>query len=128
MFKATKLSKQQYLRGDTIIFSEVLNNIGEGYDPRYGLFVAPLTGTYYFTVQLYISGGATANVGIFVDDECAAAARLTLRNTSCENLSVVVRLKFGDVVYVKQIANTRSDAYKATPTHHFNTFSGVFIR
>ena len=128
MFKATKLTKQQYQQGNTMIFPKVLYNIGDGYDPRYGVFVAPLAGTYYFTVQLYISGGSTTDVGIYVDKECVAWAKLTTRNNSCETFAVVVTLKFGDVVYVKQISKTRPDTYQATSTDLFNTISGVFIR
>lgn len=126
MFRAANLTKQLYLKGDTMIFPELLNNIGEGYDPRCGCFVTPLAGTYYFTVQLYIFADMDTDFGIYVNDECIAWAKLRPDNNSCENLSVVVSLKIGDTVYVKQISKVLFNAY-LTNQQSFLTHFLVFL-
>ncbi|XP_060551477.1 uncharacterized protein LOC132713046 [Ruditapes philippinarum] len=129
MFKAVQINKRRYSDGETIIFSDVITNTGDGYDHKYGLFVTPLTGTYYFTVQLYIlANRAALDIGIYVNDECIAWARLSHREDSCGNLAVVANLNLGDVVNVKQSSKSYSDTYKVDSNKFFNVFSGVFIR
>ena len=54
-FSAHKLTSQTWVEGgDTILFEDVLTNIGDLYSPALGEFTAGLPGVYYFNVGLQV--------------------------------------------------------------------------
>ncbi|XP_052812647.1 uncharacterized protein LOC128240168 isoform X3 [Mya arenaria] len=52
LFKATKVSNKTPNQGQIIVFKETLSNYGNGYDSNTGIFDAPVSGSYLFTVHL----------------------------------------------------------------------------
>ena len=74
--------------GDTIFFQEIVQNEGKGYNKNTGIFTAPVTGTYLFTVQvcLYsnkrlsvsiVANGTAITAGHFGDKDWNAICHLT---------------------------------------------------
>ena len=46
------------------MFTEVIANVGDGYDNCTGYFTAPVPGTYMFTAQIYTPSTGAAHVYI----------------------------------------------------------------
>ena len=50
----------------TIVFDNVLTNVGDGYNEFSGLFTAPSSGVYFFTWTIYSGGNGETQFEIFV--------------------------------------------------------------
>ncbi|XP_035846741.1 complement C1q-like protein 2 isoform X4 [Sander lucioperca] len=110
----------------TLIFKNVVTNIGNAYNPTTGVFTAPVRGAYHFewTVSTpadnsHASGAVLVknSENVFLAYEDQATGSMT------SSKAVALFLDVGDVVFVRVWANTR--AYD-DPGHH-TTFSGHLL-
>ena len=49
-FTASVVSSNTSWNSGTLVFNQVISNVGNGYDPKTGVFTAPKAGTYVFYV------------------------------------------------------------------------------
>ncbi|GAA6088883.1 cerebellin-1-like [Tachysurus ichikawai] len=90
-----------YSQHVTLVYDEVLMNIGNGYDPKTGIFTAPVKGVYYFIFVVF-----NAN---------------DLEDTATNSVSLL--LEEGDQVYLELMEKRKvySDSYRRS------TFSGHLL-
>ncbi|XP_053403077.1 b(0,+)-type amino acid transporter 1-like [Mercenaria mercenaria] len=102
-----------------IVFDHVVTNIGNAYNQHHGTFVAPVGGTYVFSVTLQQDGETTW--GHFVVNG-AVVAKLYLKTGQGASQTIVVNLSTGDDVSVQNTEINRGfygDLY--------STFSGFLL-
>ena len=102
---------QAYLRNvqttpnghQTIIFDNVELNVGNGYHPTSGVFIAPETGIYAFSWSIRLFGNASHSAQLMVGDQEYAGVYLSVRNGDNENVSgtAVAQLEQGTDVFVR---------------------------
>ncbi|XP_053404981.1 uncharacterized protein LOC123555503 [Mercenaria mercenaria] len=109
-----------HLRKDQdIVFDHVDVNIGNAYNQHHGNFVAPVGGTYVFSVTLLHFGELA--YGHFVVNR-AVAAKLMLKSGQGASQTIVVNLSTGDDVSVQ---NTATD--RGFNGDRYCTFSGFLL-
>ncbi|XP_053395914.1 uncharacterized protein LOC128556039 [Mercenaria mercenaria] len=100
-----------------IVFDHAITNIGNAYNERHGTFIAPVAGTYVFSVTLthYKSGSLSgdANGKVVVNGITIALLYMTEQQSS---QMIIVDLKGGDDVSVEN--RDLDDGYMVRPTAH----------
>ncbi|XP_052788479.1 semaphorin-5A-like [Mya arenaria] len=115
----------------TIIFSEMLFNVGEGYNSSTGKFTAPVTGIYLFTVNLCpLRSGYIFYAVVAKEDVVANGHSFNVSGYNCVSGNTIVQINANDIVYVKStynldklLHNELHDRYDAKS----NSFSGVLL-
>lgn len=106
----------------TLIFKDVMTNVGNGYDARTGVFTAPLAGTYLFLASVRPkSENQVAEVDIVVENEDYGYAYSRSTDTSGTG-HCVVALEGGQKVWLRTRSGFRS--FEKYPT---NFFSGMLL-
>ncbi|CAG2188113.1 COL8A [Mytilus edulis] len=114
-----------------IVFDHSILNIGNNYNSRNGVFVAPIPGLYHFAVEITAlpqSTGHVLHVRIMKNNEPVAVTfmdgntNLFLRGTA----SVVLQLNTGDDVWCKTESIWGSNIINGGST--LSTFSGFLIQ
>ena len=116
--------------GDTIIFPDILLNLGEAYNSDTGVFTAPYGGIYLFTVQLCIYNSKRIDYGLVVDGVYRDVARYHDNDGTvcCYKLTTTLLLKAGNKVWVKVIYHSASGQYLYhLDSNYWTSFSGVLI-
>ncbi|XP_060554466.1 uncharacterized protein LOC132715478 [Ruditapes philippinarum] len=133
VFRASKLTKTTFgedtenTQKETIIFSNIEYNVGEGYNSTTGLFTTPRKGTYLFTVQFYVKYHYRIEAGIFVNGEnTIAITSLSPGNNACYNFEGITNLEKGDVVQVTHLYSKGDRGLDNELNSNF--FSGAMIR
>ncbi|XP_060567980.1 multimerin-2-like [Ruditapes philippinarum] len=105
-----------------IIFDHAVTNIGSGYIPHHGTFVAPVSGTYVFfiTVEKLDKLDTAYTWGHFVVNG-SIVAKLDL-NYGQSSQTVIVNLRQGEDVSVQ---NTETD--RTIRGDRYSTFSGFLL-
>ncbi|XP_062569366.1 C1q-related factor-like [Saccostrea cucullata] len=76
-FSATaKNDEKQIIRGpnEVIVFKNVLNNVGNGYDPITGIFTVPVPGNYVFFFAVEVQENKHLGIYLSVNDNIVAEA------------------------------------------------------
>uniref|UniRef100_A0A3B5QIE4 Cerebellin 10 n=1 Tax=Xiphophorus maculatus TaxID=8083 RepID=A0A3B5QIE4_XIPMA len=130
-FSASLLASGQEYTGPfnthiTLIFRNVVTNIGNAYNPNTGLFIAPVRGVYHFDFHIY-GGGSTTNPTSAVlvkngEQICVSWTRQPAGGQKASN-GVSLLLEIGDVVFLRMRANSRI----YDNTDHHTTFSGHLL-
>lgn len=102
-----------------IVFDNVVTNIGNAYNWRHGIFIAPVNGTYVFSFTLMAVGSMTWGHFV-VNRQVVAKVELVEKNASSQ--TIVVTLKAGDDVSVQ---NTYTD--RTLIGDKYSTFSGFLL-
>lgn len=109
----------------TIVFDHVYTNIGKGYNPKTGKFIAPFDGLYRFG-STGMSQGKDA-VFLQMNKNGIEVARSTAqRNYNTADMEAILELKKGDVIEVTR----RTNSNKQTERLHGNrlaSFTGFLI-
>ncbi|KAF3697072.1 Complement C1q-like protein 2 C1q and tumor necrosis factor-related protein 10 [Channa argus] len=109
----------------SLLFSNVITNIGNHYNPNTGHFTAPARGVYYFTFTGFTAHTESAmrlrlvkngNLIVFAGD-CATS---TDSEDNASN-AAVLHLELGDVVAVQRAGTVWDDQY------HRTTFGGFLL-
>ena len=121
-----KLSQDQTHLGNeqNVIFDQVETNIGQGYNPRIGAFVAPVSGIYVFSAEITTRNADTSYYGFFVNGRHTTVMFVNGRQSSWDSASqtIVVSLSKGDDVTVKH-----TDMDKSVEGSNHSIFSGFLL-
>ncbi|XP_071123951.1 complement C1q-like protein 2 [Mytilus edulis] len=124
-FFAVLITGENFGNEQILKFDSVKTNIGGGYDPITGVFIAPKDGTYQFTGVIYSNGQ-----GADIEAQMNKNHKLLLRGYSSgashaesQVMSGVVTLKTGDHIFIQHrgpaVDNARGDSH--------SSFSGFMI-
>ena len=127
MFNARELTDETPSAGQPLVYQTVLYNVGEGYDPATGVFTAPVSGTYLFTLVISTANNKLARVGLVVggqkDQTISHYSHSSYYTTS--SASAVYMLEQGKSVYVRVQGSNHK--YIDDSTTGCNQFIGVLL-
>uniref|UniRef100_UPI0037E77645 complement C1q-like protein 4 n=1 Tax=Semicossyphus pulcher TaxID=241346 RepID=UPI0037E77645 len=109
----------------TLIFRRVITNIGKAYNRATGIFTAPVSGVYYFTIFFHAGGEHEAKLLLFKNSELMVMTHDHKSDTETADNggnAVFMELQRGDHVYVRLPANSIIWGYD-----HHTTFSGFLV-
>ncbi|XP_031438698.1 complement C1q-like protein 4 [Clupea harengus] len=117
-----------YSSDTTIIYGNVITNIGDAYNSATGIFTAPVKGVYFFTFTTY-SWVSSADIGVQLmknTDEVVMVWENQDRgdNEDYASNSVVLQLKVGDRIYMSL---PKGFYIAASSLHNLNTFTGYLL-
>lgn len=85
-----------------IIWQNTRLNEGNGYDTVIGIFKAPVSGLYYFTVHVCNYSGRVMQYAIVLEQEVIAMTyKYDNENNDCGSMSAITRLQQGQRVWVQ---------------------------
>ncbi|XP_061187002.1 complement C1q-like protein 4 [Saccostrea echinata] len=125
-FTAGIPSQSSFWTGDVLIFSNVITNIGGGYNSNTGIFTAPVAGMYQFFVNICSYASKTTSYYIVLNGISKVTALSQSSNHAPYQTGtnmLLVRLEQGDKVWIKR--RSGSGYYSSSPP--FTTFSGFLI-
>ncbi|XP_053405009.1 uncharacterized protein LOC128558819 [Mercenaria mercenaria] len=126
-FKARLNSDMSVTKGVYIVFPTTALNEGDAYDPRSGIFTAPINGTYMFNVIFCLSSGKNLYIDIMVDDtKTAPVIFRNSANNACHSAVTVEVLTTGQRVGI-QVLYTQSGNVIDQDSGRWNTFSGTLL-
>ncbi|XP_014852635.1 PREDICTED: cerebellin-2-like [Poecilia mexicana] len=111
----------------TMVFRNVITNIGNHYSPITGFFTAPVRGVYYFRFTAHIALSTEWSMVIRIvknnDPIVLSGDRHTTTTDPEDNVSngVVLKLEVGDLVALQLAGNAWDDQY------HRTTFGGFLL-
>lgn len=129
LFKATNVMSDTNLQGDILIFYTIVTNDGLGYDKNSGIFTAPVSGVYLFTVQICPEIGAHLEVHIVASGD--VIGKLHFKNSSdiydvCVSANGIHKVLEGEKAWIVcSKANSKGDVIYGA--FHANSFSGILL-
>ncbi|XP_059210108.1 complement C1q-like protein 2 [Centropristis striata] len=109
----------------TLMYKTVITNIGNAYNPSTGIFTAPVSGLYYFTIFYHAGGQSVAHLTLYKNNEVVV---ITSDHTSASDTAdnggnaLFVQLQSRDQVYVRMDANAH-----VWGNDQHTTFSGFLV-
>ena len=116
--------------GDTILFREVVQNEGKGYNKSTGIFTAPVTGTYLFTVQVCLFSSKLLSVSIVANGTAITAGNFGDEdwNAICHSTDGLAFVQAEEEVKVLvTYASSSSVIYPDQKDTRWSFFSGVLL-
>ncbi|XP_062601426.1 multimerin-2-like [Saccostrea cucullata] len=128
-FTAGVTSTSSSWNSGTLVFTQVINNVGGGYNPNTGIFTAPVDGDYVFYVSIQ---SYNHNHDIYVDivlngsKKVRAMAEVYTSDDAYETGTNLVTLPLdqGDTVWVNHYSGSGYYTYSDAPV---TTFSGFLL-
>ncbi|XP_016136006.1 cerebellin 9 [Sinocyclocheilus grahami] len=115
-----------YAEAITLVYENVLTNIGNAYDTNTGAFTAPVKGVYFFNFVVFNPYDISTGVKLLKNGNLVVAASdnppgQDTEDTTCNSVSLI--LEQGDQIRLQLIENRRiyTDALRR------NTFSGHLL-
>ncbi|XP_062371993.1 uncharacterized protein LOC134059565 [Sardina pilchardus] len=92
----------------TLVYKNVITNIGNVYNPATGIFTAPVRGMYFFSIYYHASTGNDGRLSLKKNGQMLATASHARVNSGTDNGSngVTVQMEVGEQVYVILHSNT----------------------
>ncbi|XP_041841903.1 complement C1q-like protein 3 isoform X2 [Melanotaenia boesemani] len=109
----------------TVIYRNVITNVGNAYNQVTGIFVAPVPGIYYFTFFYHAGGSNRVYLALMKNNQDVVTAYDHQTNhDGADNggNATFLQLQQGDQVYVRLGANTH-----VWGNNEITTFSGVLL-
>lgn len=123
-FTTSVTSSTSTWNSGTLIFDEIITNVGNGYNPSTGVFTSPISGTYVFYVTAVDYGAKFLAIDIVLNSVSKARAYCSHSTTYQTGTNMVVlELQKGDSVWVRY-AGGKGYATDSVP---LTTFSGYLI-
>jgi hypothetical protein len=129
-FHAKNVKNGNPVAGETIVFTDMVLNLGESYNTDTGVFTVPLGGIYLFTVQLCVYNNKQINYGLVVDNVYMDVARYNdnYSDVVCNKLTTTISVKSGNKVWVKvKYRSSSGNILYHSNIHYWTSFSGVLI-
>ena len=122
-FYAGLSNSKTYQYGQNIIFDNVTLNIGTHYIPSHGIFVAPTSGLYVFSVTLMTSGLTDTHAAIYINEKLATRIKLYGSEHEYDTMSqtAIYQLYKMDAVSVKHTESNK------TIHGYYTYFSGFLL-
>lgn len=111
MFSSKNVADYSPSRQQVMVFTSVMQNIGNGYDSSTGIFTAPVNGTYMFNVQLCVHSNNWAQFQLAVDSSSDIIAAFGHYNSDGGDLfttTTVYPLSVGQQIWVQSYRNSGS--------------------
>ena len=125
-FGASSTKEVNLASNEVAKFDKVWTNICNGYDASSGVFTAPRGGVYQFSCSAMTNSGKTLRLHLMKNDQRTVSLYPGQSGYNMGTLSMVLELKKGDRVYIKQ-GGTSEDSLYSEPGSNFSMFSGYFI-
>ncbi|XP_028825893.1 complement C1q-like protein 2 [Denticeps clupeoides] len=112
--------------GKTLVYKNIITNIGQAYNPNTGIFTAPVRGVYLFSLfVLGVAGADATGVDLYRNGEFVipAYAHLSGQNYVNPSAGVNLLLEAGDTVYAFLPPNRKI----YDNVHRHCSFSGVLV-
>ncbi|XP_060560655.1 heavy metal-binding protein HIP-like [Ruditapes philippinarum] len=124
-FNAYTRSGKNYDNGQTFVFPDVLLNEGGGYDKITGMFTAPVTGLFFFSVHICqeVSKYVVAAI-VHGHTTVAVTSEYESIGASCSSVMAPVKMTAGERVYVKC---PYPSVLRADSSHRWPSFTGVLL-
>ncbi|KAK2900004.1 hypothetical protein Q8A73_013133 [Channa argus] len=109
----------------TVIYNNVITNIGEAYNPSTGIFVAPVAGVYYFTFFYHAGGEHGSHLLLCKNGDVIVESsdhRTGADGADNGGNATFLQLNKGDQVYVLMVAYCHLWAASSR-----TTFSGFLV-
>ncbi|XP_060606068.1 uncharacterized protein LOC132758413 [Ruditapes philippinarum] len=124
-FRSKEPLKAYLEGGEKFIFTNTPVNNGNTYDNITGVFIAQVTGTYYFVLQMCLVGNYV-DLSIRKGENLYSWARFFPYYLSCQTVDMLTPLQQGDNVYASKTSSWDYDIMHVG-NDLYNTFSGVLI-
>ncbi|XP_053406431.1 uncharacterized protein LOC123546035 [Mercenaria mercenaria] len=132
LFSARRPKHNTPTNGQTMIFTEIILNKGGAYNKEDGVFTAPYTGVYTFTVQFCVHGGRYMDFSFVANDKPFKISRINrggISSCSCQSFDAMTIVNKNENVKIKIISRSSSGTtLEESDNHYWNTFSGRFIQ
>lgn len=131
LFKATSVQSDRNLQGEIIKFYNIVTNDGLGYDKNSGIFTAPVSGVYLFTVQICPEIGAHLQVHIVANG--VVIGKLHFKNSSdnrdvCVSANGIHKVLEGEKAWIVcNKASSKGDVVYTNNANNANSFSGIIL-
>ncbi|XP_063404369.1 uncharacterized protein LOC134687840 [Mytilus trossulus] len=99
-FSAYRTSSQSLTLGAKVLFNQVWNNEGNGYQPSTGIFTAPRAGLYHITAVVMSTHGQTLYLRLYHNTLMTAGSHVSGRDYETGTFDVILSLQKGDEVYI----------------------------
>ncbi|XP_029513232.1 complement C1q-like protein 2 [Oncorhynchus nerka] len=110
----------------TLIFKNVITNIGSAYNPSTGVFAAPIAGVYYFSFFYHAGGSQTKYISLFKNGQrMVTSSDHQSSGDGADNgaNAVTLQLEVGDQVFIRLMANTH-----VWDSVNHTTFNGFLLK
>ncbi|XP_053391063.1 uncharacterized protein LOC128553889 [Mercenaria mercenaria] len=131
LFSARRPKHNTLTSGQTVIFTEIILNKGEAYNKENGVFTAPYTGAYTFTVQFCVYPGKNVDFAFMANDTPFKITRIHRHSSgyfACRSFDAMTIVNKNEIVKIKIVSCSSEIILSESNTHHWNTFSGRFIQ
>ncbi|XP_053484627.1 adiponectin-like [Ictalurus furcatus] len=115
-----------YSERRTLVYENALTNVGNAYNPKTGIFTAPVKGVYYFSIVLFNPFDNSTGLSLMKNGEAIVSVSdnppgADTEDTACNSVSLL--LEKGDRVYLELLENRKvyTDGWRR------NTFSGHLL-
>ena len=105
-----------------ILFTHVITNYGNAYDPRTGVYTAPFRGIYQFVVAISATGGQQAGCSVMHNKQSIMTVWADSQPWSTTSQTLILRLAVNDKVFVRLQA-------RASNLHgyYYSSFGGYLL-
>lgn len=111
---------------ETIIFDDVITNIGKAYNPNTGIFKAPFAGRYLFSLTVRAQYHKQVVAEIIAEPQVIgqlAAGDSEIERASA-SVTIVVSLQAGDEVYVRETKTWTGNFFG----DGYTSFTGILLQ
>ncbi|KAL4222772.1 hypothetical protein ACF0H5_018812 [Mactra antiquata] len=128
IFQARTLNDLTLDTNQTLIFTNVIQNVGQGYNSSTGKFTAPVSGAYIFTFQFCVYSYNHIYYAFVVDNVVHTSGHGYDQNDNpCSTADALMTLNAGQSVWIKATDTSRLLEYSSSVHHDWNIFSGLLV-